>query len=136
MEAKYTNKAGSKVTAAQYISEILIIREADNRKVILPHRFWMLDEYKKKYQIKIIQVSKYLKTYNPDDVVMALISDEGKRIYSIKYPGLESLIKKQEKVRSDWKKKPIKEYTISEGEHRGSHKNKKDILSKLRELDG
>lgn len=131
MTKKYKNKAGSLVTAAQYITELLIIREAEIRRTILPHRFWLLPDYTKKYQIKIIHVNRFLKSYDPDDVVMALMSNEGKKVYGLKCPFLPRLIQEQQVIRK--KQNVSTEYDITEDI--STRKNTFNKQTNLRNLD-
>lgn len=100
MEKKYTDRAGNQITAAQFITELLLIRRANKEKKILPIEFWKIDHYKKWYQINIIHISRFIKNYNPDDVIRVLLREPF--IFSVRHPKLKKWILEEQKNREQF----------------------------------
>ncbi len=100
MEKKYTDRAGNKITAAQFITELLLIRRANKEKKILPIEFWKIDNYKKWYQINIIHISRFLKSYNPDDVIRVLLREP--YVLSLRHPKMKKWIVEERKNREEF----------------------------------
>ncbi len=69
---------GDFVTGYQYITEILIKREADREKVILPQRYWNIkgNPWAKKFSLRIIDVCKICEKYSFQAVVKALEKEQ------------------------------------------------------------
>ena len=129
--------SGEPCTAPQYIAEILITRQeaADNNPV--PYKFWGLPKYKKRYVRQLVWVNALLKVHKPHVIIAALMSKRGRSIYSTASKFLANLIQAEEakdkrlkadldKVVETVRKNPIPMKLFG----------KKNVLSKLRELDG
>lgn len=119
------------------IAEILITRQAKKDKKTLPHKFWNVDPWRKKYKLQMIRINGLLKIYDELAVIKALQSQKGKNIYSIGCPWLDELIEEEQKKLQEQPKviekieeikQEIKQPTKSFG--------KKNNLSNLRNLDG
>ncbi len=137
-KSKYRSPStGDYCTAAQYITEILITRQAQKQRKKLPHKFWNENPWKKKFRQQIFWVNGLLKAYSAEAIVAALNSKEGKYIYSTAFPKLDELIEK-EQVKIDRLKQDAKEVEITRTEKTKPMKKfgNKTKLSKLRELDG
>jgi hypothetical protein len=132
-----SHSSGEECTAAQLIAEILITRQEQKKKNIVPHKFWNLPKYKKRYIFTIIQANGLLKLYSGDAIIAALMSKDGSWIAWANNGSLPPLIVREEarikKMKADLESvtetvhketKPMKAY------------GKQSMLSKLRELDG
>ena len=112
---------------AQTITKELITRQADTFKRDLPVSFWNIQPWKNQYRVLIMRVNSLMKTYEPEAVHNAIMEDkQGKKIYSLKYPGLDDLIVKHERLLA--KKELIKEKEVVI--------NKVDVNAKPRESFG
>jgi hypothetical protein len=69
-----------KVTAAQYISELVCKNRASNLKIELPIHFWDAPEWLKYYKAQLIVCYKFLKKYDAD-VLIKIIRE--KNIWSL-----------------------------------------------------
>ena len=135
--SKYKSPStGEYCTAAQYIAEIVCQRQAEKDNVGTPaYKFWNTEKWKKSYTHQIILANRLVNKHDERAIIKALNSNRGKSIYSLRFPGLEDLIKKEEDFlkRSDSKDSVIKKVD-------NSHKPRKPFgsksnLSKLRDLD-
>lgn len=128
---------GEQCTAAQYIAELLLTRQAKKDKKILPHKFWNHPDWKKKYKLMMIRINGLLKLYDEMAVVKALQSQKGKNIYSIGCPWLDELIEEEEKKLKE-EPKVVEKIEEIKQEIKQPKKSfgKKNNLSNLRELDG
>ena len=60
---------GIECTAAQYITEVFLLRRHNNA---LPPYFWRDNKYKHEYKVEIIRASALLREYREVDVVKAI----------------------------------------------------------------
>lgn len=138
-KSKYQSPStGDYCTAAQYITEILITRQAAKKGKKLPHKFWNVQPWKTQFRKQIFWVNGLLKTYSAEAVVAALNSKDGKYIYSTAFPKLDYLIE-LEQAKIDKLKEDVKTVEINRASEDSSPRQsfgKKTQLSKLRELDG
>src|SRR3972149_4018284 len=70
--SNYTNK---KVTAANYLIEILFEKIAKREKKELPQKFWNHSDWSKQYKIQIIHANTLLKEF-PISVIIAALNDQ------------------------------------------------------------
>jgi hypothetical protein len=132
--SKYSN--GKDVSAAQFITELICENKAKIDKRDLHFKFWNNKEWASFFRNQIASANKLLKNYDAVDIIRALKTPKGQKIYSLRAKHLIPMIieqqtKSQNMVdasksinidRSETKK--IKEYKIS-----------KNILSTLEDLD-
>lgn len=131
--SKYSN--GKEVTAAQYIVEMICERIAKRNKKDLHYRFWMSKEWEKEYKGQIASAHKLLQKYDFSDIVNALKSTDGIKIYSLRAPHLSDIIDKTVSIRQNqpaMKTKNIERNLLNKGITKS---NKNTILDKLKELD-
>lgn len=132
--SKYSN--GKSVSAAQYITEIICENKAQLSKEDLHYRFWLSKKWSLYYRNQIASANKLLEKYSAEAIVKALKSDKAKKIYSLRAPHLLAIIQQQEDLLAS------QNQTMSKIPDRkldktfeSSQSKKKNILSKLRELD-
>lgn len=131
--SKYSN--GKEVTAAQYIVEMICERIAKRNKKDLHYRFWVSKEWEKEYKGQIASAHKLLQKYDFSDIVNALKSTDGIKIYSLRAPHLSDIIDKTVSIRQNqpaMKTKNIERNLLNKGITKS---NKNTVLDKLKELD-
>lgn len=144
MSKKRTDKSnykspstGEYCTAAQYIAEIVCQRQAEKDNVGTPaYKFWNTEKWKKSYTHQIILANRLVKKYDERAIVKALKSARGKSIYSLRFPGLEDLIKKEQetlKRSDDTESIDIKDIDTNSKPRKPF--GNKSPFSKLRDLD-
>lgn len=93
--SKFSNK---KITAPNYLVELLFLKIAKREKKEFPRQFWNLPEYNKKYRLQLVHANKLLKKYNVGVIALAI---NDKRCYNLTSLGanyiLEPIIKEYEK---------------------------------------
>jgi hypothetical protein len=134
--SKYSN--GKFVSAAQYITEIICERKAFKEKKDLCYRFWTNKDWASFYRNQIGSAHKLLKTYPDKAIIRALTSTYGQKIYSLRAPHLPSMIEKEAAMLSKENQKLTSRLSridnVTFGNNQ-SNNSKKNILSKLKELD-
>ena len=129
---------GQDCNAAQYIAEMVCLREAEAANEGQPaYKLWNTEKWKKKFRSQGTKAYSLLKTYDDVSIINALRSPAGKRIYSLRLKNLETLIKK-EQVKTDAKNSALaepKEYSSSAPSNPRKPYGKKSDVQKLRELD-
>lgn len=135
--SKYSN--GKLVSAAQYITEMICERKAIKDKVDLHYRFWLQKKWEIFYRNQIASANKLLKEYDAQNIINALNSENGRKIYSLRAPHFPDMIKHSAKI-SDQEKNTIytQKIVTNKNIENVSFKvsgPKKNILSKLKELD-
>jgi len=130
--SKYSN--GKNVTAAQFITEIICERIAKKDKKDLHYRFWLSQDWEKQYKGQIGSANKLLKKYEAKDIIDALLSSKGAKIYSLRAPHLSDIIENIAKNRPKQvtTKKTVERNFLQEGK---SNTSKKNILDKLKDID-
>lgn len=131
--SKYSN--GKPVCAAKYITELVCERKAIKDKADLHYRFWLSEEWQKYFKNQIGSAYKLLKTYSDKAIVNALLTDKGKRIYSLRAPHLIAMIEQEEKKLAAENKLFTKEVDRKEEVSYSKNKTKKSIISKLKDLE-
>ena len=129
---------GEYCTCAQYIAEIVCSRVAEKENVgSQAHKFWNTPKWRKMYQYQVVLANRLLKKYPDAAVVKAVHSPECRRMYSLRFPPLESIIQKYQKI---IERESDNSTTIEVKEGATSRRNlsygKKTSLQKLREIDG
>jgi ribosomal protein S25 len=132
--SKYSN--GKSVSAAQYIAEMVCERIAKKNKKDLHYRFWVSEEWQKEYKGQITAAHKILKNFDAKAVINALLTDDGRKIYSLRAQHLMDMIRKQQTILDNTPEPVLKNI-----ERNLFNKGKMDIksnniLDKLRDIDG
>lgn len=127
---EFKNKLGKPCTPAQYITDMLIKRRAENENKELPYNYYKISPWSNYYKTTIIQVNSFLKMYSPEVIIAALNDKKGKKIFSLKAPWLEELLEKKEKEFQN--KKKIEEIKIEATVQQPQKTYNKNILGKLK----
>lgn len=132
--SKYSND--KEVSAAQFITELICENKARMDKKDLHFRFWNNKEWAYFFRNQIASANKLIQKYDPLDIIRALKTINGKKIYSLRAQHLIPMIQEQKVLRVnaeqtannlniDRKSDPIIK----------QHSVKKNILTKLEDLD-
>ena len=136
--SKYQSPStGEYCTCAQYVAEIMCTRMAQKENEgTQAYKFWNTEKWKKSYTHQIILANRLVKKHDERAIIKALNSNRGKSIYSLRFPGLEDLITKEERIlqRSDAQDSINVEDIETDSKPRKPFGNKSTI-SKLRDLD-
>jgi len=131
--SKYSN--GKKVGAAQYITEIVCENKARMEDKDLHYRFWVEPYWEKYYKNQIASAHKLVKKYDANCIAKALTKGAGRRIFSLRAKHLIPLIEIEEKKLSLAKSQKTIADIKTENIVVKKHKNKKNILDTLEDLD-
>jgi hypothetical protein len=132
--SKYSN--GKLVSPAQYITEIICEQKAKIDKEDLHYKFWLSKKWNLFYRNQIASANKLLKKYSAKAIINALLSDHGKKIFSLRAPHLIPII--------DYEEAALKSQNSSLSKHierkenvrfNKSKKDRNNILSKLEDID-
>ena len=98
MNKGYKHKTtGQECNAAQYIAELVCLREAEKENVGRPaYALWNTKKWQKKFQSQVTKAYQLLKKYQDKAIINALNSYQGKFIYSLRVKKLEKLIQKEQ----------------------------------------
>lgn len=132
--SKYSNN--KEVSAAQFITELICENKAKINKKDLHFRFWNNKEWASFYRNQIASANKLVKNYNPLDIIRALKTNKGQRIFSLRAPHLTDMILEQEQLRLS--SQDIAENLVIERKPDPiikQHNIKKNILKTLGDLD-
>jgi hypothetical protein len=130
--SKYSN--GKEVTAAQFITEIICERIAKKNKKDLHYKFWVSKEWEKQYRGQIASAHKLLKKYDAKDIIDALKSSDGVKIYSLRAPHLCDIVDKMSaRPKIKHEPKTIDRIFLDKGAQQKSLK--KNILDLLKDID-
>lgn len=133
--SKYSN--GKEITAAQYITEIICEHWAKQNQQDLHYRFWSTSEkWQKHYKGQISTANKLVKKYNAKAIIKALNDPKASRIYSLRAPHLPAIIERYEKILEEQKEELTKNFERKENAKFEKNRSKKNIISKLKDLDG
>lgn len=80
-DSKYTDR---KVTAGQYVAELMCERKAKKEKVKLQEKFWEQKEWKQFFLFQLRLANSLLKQYNETTLIQALMSADLKWCFSLK----------------------------------------------------
>lgn len=131
--SKYSN--GKTVSAAQYITELICENKAKIEKKDLHYRFWTSREWSKYYRDQIATTNKLLQKYDAKAIINALKDPTASRIYSLRAPHLISIIDKHRELLEKENTDFTLDINRSENTVFRSEKKRRNILSKLKELD-
>jgi len=134
--SKYSND--KKVSAAQYITELICENKAKKDKCDLHFRFWTNKKWSMYYRNQIASAHKLLAKYDPKAIIGAIRDVEASKIYSLRAPHLIPIIEKHEDIISKQNTKITieinREQKIS-GRQSFQNNKKNNIISKLKDLD-
>lgn len=132
--SKYSN--GKEVTPAQYITEIICEHWARVNNKDLHYKFWLTDKWQKHYKSQIPAANKLLKKYPAAAIIKALNDPQTSKTYSLRSPILPAIIERHQKILESQSKELTKEFIRKEEITFSVNKTTKNIISKLRDLDG
>ena len=139
MNNGYKHKTtGQPCNAAQYIAEMVCLREAEKQNVGKPaYALWNTEKWKKKFQSQVTRAYQLLKKYHEKAIINALNSWKGKNIYSLRVKFLEDLIQKEQVQLDKIEKREIKEIEYKNSSDVVPKKpyGKQSRISELRKLD-
>lgn len=132
--SKYSN--GKRVSAAQYITEIICENKAKKDKLDLHYRFWLTKEWEKYYRNQIGSAHQLLKKYSAAAIINALKDTEASRIYSLRAPHLPPIIEKHSQILAKQNTQLTLNIDRSDNKkYRKSLTKNNNIISKLRNLE-
>lgn len=131
--SKYSN--GKKVSDAQYITEIICEHKAKIEKEDLHFRFWTTKKWEKFFKNQIASANKLLKKHKAKHIILALNSDKGKKIYSLRAPHLEDIILQEGSKEEKLNQNLTKDYSRDNCSSYRSNKPVNNMLSKLKEIE-
>ena len=139
MKKNYKHKTtGQECNAAQYIAEMVCLREAEKQRIGRPaYALWNTDKWQKKFKSQVTKAYGLLKKYSDKAIINALNSQRGKNIYSLRVKFLEPIIKKEQEAIDKLEAKEIKEVKYEDNTLQKPRKGfgKKTLFSKLEGLD-
>ena len=139
MKKNYKHKTtGQECNAAQYIAEMVCLREAEKQRVGRPaYALWNTDKWQKKFKSQVTKAYGLLKKYSDKAIINALNSQKGKNIYSLRVKFLETIIKKEQEAIDKLEARQIKEVQYEDNTLQKPRKSfgKKTLFSKLEGLD-
>ena len=132
--SKYSND--KEVSASQFITELICENKARADKKDLHFRFWNNKEWAYFFKNQIASANKLIKTHEPIDIIKALKTTSGKRIYSLRATYLIPMIQEQKALRlsAEETSKGLNIERKSDPVIK-QHSVKKNILTKLGDLD-
>jgi len=131
--SKYSNN--KTVSAAQYITELICERKALRDKKDLHYRFWLSKEWAAFFRNQIGTAHKLLKKYPDKAIVNALLTNQGKKIYSLRAPHLSAIIEEENKKLAAQNTKLTKKVDRKKDISYSKNKSKKGIISQLKDLE-
>ena len=132
--SKYSNN--KEVSAAQFITELICENKAKVDKKDLHFRFWNNKEWAKFYRDQIASANKLLKQYYPLDIIKALKTPKGQKIYSLRAKHFIPMILEQQVKSSDLKASSANlNINRIENPNIKKHSVSKNILTTLEDLD-
>lgn len=130
------------LTAAQYLAEFMVARQARIKSVDLPQKFWSRDPWKRDFMLQLRLATSLLKLYPPEAVSAVLRSTEGKRAFSLGAKWLDPLFQaattRLERERLARESEPPPTVPAAEAineKPREGFVARPSLLSRLRELD-
>ena len=129
--------SGDYITCAQYVAEVMCSRMAEKENVgSQAHKFWNLPKWKKHYQYQVVLANRLVKKYPEAAIVKAINSPECKRMYSLRFPPLESIIQKYQKIIERQSQDSTTIEVREDASRRSRRYGKRTSLQKLRDIDG
>lgn len=91
-----SKRGGGFLSAAQFLTETLMIQAAARRQRVLPDKFWNMREWKQHYIQQIQIANQLLKIYSVRSILAALRDQRCHNVYSFKAPWLDEVIQEYE----------------------------------------
>ncbi len=139
MDKNYKHKTtGQECNAAQYIAEMVCLREAEKQRVGRPaYALWNTEKWQKKFKSQVTKAYNLLKKYSDKAIINALNSYKGKKIYSLRVKFLEPIIEKEQEAIDKIEAKEIKETKYEDNTLQKPRKSfgNQSLFSKLESLD-
>tara|TARA_R100000908_G_C3691553_1_gene105747 strand:+ start:288 stop:713 length:426 start_codon:yes stop_codon:yes gene_type:complete len=139
MDKNYKHKTtGQECNAAQYIAEMVCLREAEKQRVGRPaYALWNTEKWQKKFKSQVTKAYNLLKKYSDKAIINALNSYKGKKIYSLRVKFLEPIIEKEQEAIDKIEAKEIKEIKYEDNTLQKPRKSfgNQSLFSKLESLD-
>lgn len=139
MNKNYKHKTtGQACNAAQYIAEMVCLREAEKERVGRPaYALWNTERWQKKFKSQVTKAYQLLKKYSDKAIISALNSYKGKNIYSLRVGFLEPIIQNEQKRLDKIDSREIKEVEYKDNTLEKPRKpfGKKGKLSRLKDLE-
>ena len=139
MDKNYKHKTtGQACNAAQYIAEMVCLREAEKQRVGRPaYALWNTDKWQRKFKSQVTKAYPLLKKYSDKAIINALNSYKGKNIYSLRVKFLEPIIKKEQESIDKLEATEIKEVKYEDNTMQKPRKSfgRKSLFSKLENLE-
>jgi hypothetical protein len=132
--SKYSND--KEVSASQFITELICENKARAEKKDLHFRFWNNKEWAYFFKNQIASANRLIKNHEPIDIIKALKTMSGRRIYSLRATYLIPMIQEQKALRLS-AEEASKNLNIERKSDPviKQHSVKKNILTKLGDLD-
>ena len=127
--------SGRDTNAAQFITELVISRQAAKKGKDLPDKFWNMSEWKLIYKKQIVKANVFLKVYDAEVIIATLMSHNNKWINSLWLPSLCELIEAQQIIIDRQDHSKVLEVNEDTSSHPGQQYGKKSKISKMREID-
>ena len=139
MNKNYKHKTtGQECNAAQYIAEMVCLREAEKERVGRPaYALWNTETWQKKFKSQVTKAYQLIKKYSDKAIINALNSYKGKNIYSLRVKFLEPIIQNEQKALDKIDNRDIKEVEYKDNTLEKPRKpfGKKGKLSRLKDLE-
>ena len=100
------------------------------------HKFWNLPKWRKHFQYQVVLANRLVKKYSEAAIVKAIHSSECSRMYSLRFPPLESIIEKYEKIIERQSRDSTTIDVREDATRRNRGYGKKTNLQRLRDIDG
>lgn len=132
--SRYSN--GKTVSDAQYITEIICEKKAKINKEDLHYRFWISKKWSSFFRNQIATAHKLLSKYKAKSIIDALLDNRMEKVFSLRAPHLIAIIEEKEaQVVNEALTKHIERKTDITFSNNQVKSNKKNIISKLEDLD-
>ena len=139
MNKNYKHKTtGQACNAAQYISEMVCLRETEKERAGKPaYAFWNTERWQKQFKSQVTKAYQLLKKYSDKAIINALNSYKGKSIYSLRVKFLEPIIQNEQKKLDKIDSREIKEVEYKDSTLEKPRKpfGKKSRISRLKDLE-
>lgn len=103
------------ISPQQWLVEYVCERQANQKKVALPLKFWEAPQWKLEFKKQLLFANTLLKLYSLKAIGQALRRKEAKNIYSLKAPWLDAIIK-EEQEKLEKLEKVFQEVAVEEPE--------------------
>ena len=127
--------SGRDTSAAQFITELVISRQAAKKGKDLPDKFWNMSEWKLIYKKQIVKANVFLKVYDAEVIITTLLNHNNRWINSLWLPSLCELIEAQQTIIDRQGHSKILEFNEDTDCHPGKKYGKQSKISKMREMD-